>query len=85
MREISHKLSIELNANTAAEFVFDESYWKRRCLEKFPQSNSKISEHGLMWKQLFFETYIQHVCLRLISNITYAIYSALRSMNLTLR
>lgn len=59
MREISNRLSIDLDANTAAEFVFDESYWKRRCLQKYPQCNSKISEHGLMWKQLFFETHIQ--------------------------
>lgn len=61
MREISNRLSIDLDANTAAEFVFDESYWKRRCLQKYPQCNSKISEHGLMWKQLFFETHIQQL------------------------
>ena len=61
MREISNRLSIDLEANIAAEFVFDESYWKRRCLQKFPQYNSKICEHGSMWKQLFFEAYIQQV------------------------
>jgi len=83
MREISNRLSIDLDANTAAEFVFDESYWKRRCLQKYPQCNSKISEHGLMWKQLFFETHIQqvHSLVALSGNLIYA-NSVWRSLNL---
>ena len=61
MREITGKLSLELDAKIAAEFVFDENYWKRRCVEQFMLRNCQISEHGLTWKQLFFETYLQQV------------------------
>ncbi len=61
MREITGKLSLELDAKIAAEFVFDENYWKRRCVEQFMLRNCQISEHGLTWKQLFFETYVQQV------------------------
>ena len=61
IREITQNLSVDLDANIAAEFVFDENYWKRRCVEQFLQRNCHISEHGLTWKQLFFETYVQTV------------------------
>jgi len=84
MREISNTLSIDLDANTAAEFVFDESYWKRRCLQKYPHCKSKISEHGLMWKQLFFETHIQQVHLVILSGNQVCDNSIWRSSNLIL-
>ena len=84
MREISNTLSIDLDANTAAEFVFDESYWKRRCLQKYPHCKSKISEHGLMWKQLFFETHIQQVHLVVLSGNQICDNSIWRSSNLIL-
>ena len=61
MREITGKLSLELEAKIAAEFVFDENYWKRRCIEQFTLRNCQIRDHGLTWKQLFFETYLQQV------------------------
>lgn len=35
--------------------MFDENYWKRRCVEKLGWQNCQIAEHGLTWKQLFFE------------------------------
>ena len=38
-----------------ALYVFDENYWKRRCVEKLGWQNCQIAEHGLTWKQLFFE------------------------------
>lgn len=38
-----------------ALYVFDENYWKRRCVEKLGWQNCLIAEHGLTWKQLFFE------------------------------
>lgn len=41
-----------------ALYVFDESYWKRRCVEKLGWQNCQIAEHGLTWKQLFFEVSI---------------------------
>lgn len=61
MREITGKLNMDLDAKIAAEFVFDENYWKRRCIEQFLQRNCQINQHGLTWKQLFFETYLQQV------------------------
>ena len=61
IREITQNLPVDLDANIAAEFVFDENYWKRRCIEHFLQRNCQISEHGLTWKQLYFENYIQKV------------------------
>jgi len=59
IREITQNLPVDLDANIAAEFVFDENYWKRRCIEHFLQRNCQISEHGLTWKQLYFENYLQ--------------------------
>lgn len=38
-----------------ALYIFDENYWKRRCVEKLGWQNCQIAEHGLTWKQLFFE------------------------------
>ena len=36
-----------------------QNYWKRCCIERFGWQNCQIVEHGLTWKQLFFETYLQ--------------------------
>lgn len=35
--------------------MFDENYWKRRCVEELSWQNCHIAEHGMTWKQLFFE------------------------------
>jgi hypothetical protein len=51
----------------AAKYVFDENYWKRRCVEAFGWHKCAISEHGMMWKQLFFEKAIQ------VSLLTFAL------------
>ena len=36
-----------------APLIENESFWKRCALEKY--ENCQIAEHGLSWKQLFFE------------------------------
>lgn len=58
MREITSRLMGDLDLKIASEFVFDENYWKQRC-QQFPPRNYQINEHGLTWKQLFFETHLQ--------------------------
>jgi len=52
---------MHLDAKIAAEFVFDENYWKKRCQEQLPQRDCQINEHGLTWKQLFFERHLRTV------------------------
>jgi hypothetical protein len=59
MREITARLPVELEPNVAATHVFDENYWKRCCVERFGWQNCQLAEHGLTWKQLFFEMYLQ--------------------------
>jgi len=60
MREITSRLVGDLDLKIASEFIFDESYWKQRCYQLLPK-NYQINEHGLTWKQLFFETHLQQV------------------------
>ena len=59
MREITSRLPSTLDPGVAAVHVFDESYWKRACLEGLPKAACSIVEHGLTWKQLFFERHLQ--------------------------
>jgi hypothetical protein len=53
------QLSLTLPVNVSAAFVHSESYWKRCCLEGKGWKNCQISEHGLTWKQTFFEKFIE--------------------------
>ncbi|CAM9880866.1 unnamed protein product [Ectocarpus sp. 4 AP-2014] len=55
---ISAGLSTDLDPKVGALYVFDENYWKRRCVEKLGWQNCQIAEHGLTWKQLFFEAHV---------------------------
>ena len=80
IREITQNLPVDLDANIAAEFVFDENYWKRRCIEHFLQRNCQISEHGLTWKQLYFENYLQKV-LFLLSHLHSSLRRASKNTN----
>mmetsp|Transcript_32378 Transcript_32378/g.74889 ORF Transcript_32378/g.74889 Transcript_32378/m.74889 type:complete len:439 (-) Transcript_32378:158-1474(-) len=59
MREITARLPVDMDPTVTAVYVFDENYWKRCCIERFGWQNCQIVEHGLTWKQLFFETYLQ--------------------------
>ena len=42
-------------------YVHDENYWKRVCLENQKWDNCQIAEHGMSWKQLFFERYLSEL------------------------
>ena len=53
------QLSLSLPVNVSSAFVHSESYWKRCCLEGKGWKNCQISEHGLTWKQTFFEKFIE--------------------------
>jgi hypothetical protein len=48
-------------AKVGALHVFDESYWKRRCVARFGWSSCDLLAHGQVWKQLFFETFAAQV------------------------
>jgi hypothetical protein len=55
MAEITRQLPTNLSPLVGAKYVFNENYWKRCCVEKYGWHCCKLSEHGLLWKQLFFE------------------------------
>lgn len=55
MFEITSQLPTNLPPIVGAKYVFNENYWKKCCVEKYGWSNCNLSEHGLMWKQLYFE------------------------------
>ncbi|KAK1945628.1 Dynein regulatory complex subunit 5 [Phytophthora citrophthora] len=57
--EVMARLPLDLDACVTAPNVTDENYWKRRCLSKTQWKNSRISDHGLTWKQLFLEKHLQ--------------------------
>eukprot|EP00518_Triparma_eleuthera_P011049 CAMPEP_0182478984 /NCGR_PEP_ID=MMETSP1319-20130603/33381_1 /TAXON_ID=172717 /ORGANISM="Bolidomonas pacifica, Strain RCC208" /LENGTH=429 /DNA_ID=CAMNT_0024680369 /DNA_START=198 /DNA_END=1483 /DNA_ORIENTATION=- len=59
IREITSRLPIDLDPKKAAVFIHDESYWKRACIQSLSPSACQIIEHGLTWKQLFFEHHLQ--------------------------
>lgn len=52
---ITSLLPMELDVSISSPLVNDEKYWKRVCLEGRKWTNCEIADHGLSWKQLFFE------------------------------
>lgn len=52
-------VSADISLRVASTVIQSESYWKRRAQGKFKLCN--VSEHNNLWKQLFFEKYIQEV------------------------
>lgn len=59
MAEIANGLPVDLPPIIAAKYVFDENYWKKCCVEKYGWHKCHLSEHGLLWKQLYFEKLFQ--------------------------
>jgi hypothetical protein len=59
MAEITAKLPSDLPPVVGAKYVYNEAYWKRCCVDKFGWHNCELNEHGLLWKQVFFEKLIQ--------------------------
>ena len=52
---ITSMLPDDLDITISSPLVNDEKYWKRVCVEGKRWDNCEIAEHGLSWKQLFFE------------------------------
>jgi len=59
LRDVTSQLPLDLDPAIGALFVFDENYWKARCIKAFGWPNCRIAEHGATWKQLFFERHVQ--------------------------
>jgi hypothetical protein len=59
MSEITRLLPTTLPPEITARYVYNENYWKRCCVEKYGWPNCELAEHGLLWKQLYFEKLLQ--------------------------
>ena len=59
MAEITAKLPSDLSPVVGAKYVYNEAYWKRCCVDKFGWHKCELSEHGLLWKQVYFEKLMQ--------------------------
>lgn len=59
MAEITKALTTNLSPLVGAKYIYNESYWKRCCVEKYGWHNCNLGEHNLLWKQLFFEKLLQ--------------------------
>lgn len=62
LREITSRLPINLDPKQSAMYVHDENYWKRACLDErssLTPSECQIVEHGMTWKQLYFEHHLR--------------------------
>lgn len=59
MAEITKSLPTDLPPIVGARYVYDENYWKRCCVEKYGWHKCQLFEHGLLWKQLYFEKLFQ--------------------------
>ena len=59
MAEITSQLRTDLPPIVGARYVYNENYWKRCCIEKFGWQNCNLDEHGLLWKQMYFEKILQ--------------------------
>lgn len=59
MAEITKLLSTNVSPLVGARYIHNEGYWKRCCVDKYGWHNCLLSEHNLMWKQLYFEKLLQ--------------------------
>ncbi len=59
MAEITNALSNNIPPIIGARYIYDENYWKRCCVDKYGWHKCHLAEHGLLWKQLFFEKLFQ--------------------------
>ena len=55
MAEISSQLQTTLSPLVGAKYVFNETYWKKCCVEKHGWHGCNLSDHGMLWKRLYFE------------------------------
>ena len=59
MSQITSQLPTTLNPEVGARYVYNENYWKKCCVDKYGWQNCILTEHGMLWKQLFFEKLVQ--------------------------
>lgn len=57
---VTKLLPMDLDVTVAALYVHDEEYWERRA-RHMGWRNLQIAEHGMSWKQLFFERFTAHM------------------------
>lgn len=57
--QVTARLPLDLDITVTAPHIHDENYWKRACLMREGWVNCQIAEHGLTWKQLYFEQNLQ--------------------------
>lgn len=61
MAEITKSLPTKLSPIIGAMYIYNESYWKRCCVDKYGWHNCHLEDHNLLWKQLYFEKLLQEV------------------------
>jgi hypothetical protein len=59
MAEITSKLPVGIPPIIGAKYIYNENYWKRCCIERYGWQNCNLDEHGLLWKQMYFEKMLQ--------------------------
>eukprot|EP01033_Poteriospumella_lacustris_P008109 gene8109-5837_t len=59
MAEITKQLPANLSPVIGAKYIYNESYWKKCCVDKYGWHNCQLEEHNLLWKQLYFEKLVQ--------------------------
>ncbi|CAM9156114.1 unnamed protein product, partial [Ectocarpus fasciculatus] len=59
MAEITCRLPTNMPPTIGARYIYNENYWKRCCVEKYGWQNCRLPEHGFMWKQMYFEKFLQ--------------------------
>jgi Ran GTPase-activating protein (RanGAP) involved in mRNA processing and transport len=61
MAKIVSQLPTNLPPIIGASYIFNENYWKKCCIERFGWQNCKLEDHGLLWKQMYFEKILQEI------------------------
>ncbi|XP_074093170.1 dynein regulatory complex subunit 5 [Macrotis lagotis] len=58
-RKVLDRLSPDLSLKVVANLISDESYWKRRCNQRW--SVGHVEKYGNNWKRMFFERHLQEL------------------------
>lgn len=59
LAQITSQLPSTLSPVVGGRYVYNENFWKRCCVDKIGWHNCNLNEHGMLWKQLYFEKLIQ--------------------------
>ncbi len=51
----------KLDLCIGAQYVHNEGFWKRAALQKFGSGKCVLESHGLSWKRLYYEMYLNHL------------------------